>query len=445
MSYPGNVLNPLGTGLGISADALAAGQRGSAITRSNPIGVAALDLSGSGIGVKDPEPYYEAGDYFVCYSRVPGVGNAGTNAWKVGLAAGSSFQSLHDLGVLIDTTTDPHTTGNGTPSGAGGSIIKDTGGTYHLYFSAVNDWSNVTIGSTFHYTASAPAGPYTFHDIALTDAAGAHKVDNSPPIFFNGQWNMLYIEYSTFPSRGVKLATASSLNGPWTASITVPQAGGGTITDAPNLFEIGGRLFALGAPGDYSVYLFDFSDTTSLIFDGLSMLAYGTNEINADIRASCFVMPDGHTEAVYMALNSSNYYTIHSGLFGAPRIFGASPHVGSFIVYNGCSGAAFSQTTANLYQPTGPNSSDPLPPCCYAASMMCRVTEMGTYTLGEGIRVDPIRFSGEAYPPATNVPAAMSPWVPILGGAPSLEFVGVGTLTNLQIAFTFTQCAWLPL
>ncbi len=418
-------------------------------TRTQGIGVAALDLSASSISTRDPDLFYENGVYYAFYNRVAGTHYGAPNAWKVGLAKGPSLEALVDQGVFLDTATNATTSAAGTPCASCCTVVKEAG-VYHFFIGAVDTWAALAKAQIYHFTATSMAGPLTFADVAIADATGAHAIDHGGPVFHNGQWRMAYMEYSTGANRVFRLASASSLAGPWT--ITSPTGFGGTSInhDAPSLFKLNGRLYMWITGVDYQVYAYDFSDLTMAVYQGPTLIAAGPKERNDPAFGSTAVLvrPDGQVDVLFQGEGTDGYVRIFAARYGAQRIAIPAPSPGGFLIDTVTTGQT--KNGAVLCSPgstNGYSSGDRVPPCTYAAHVMCRVRETSAFTAGEGLRLDGgyLTYNVEMYPQVLNQWVAGSGIVPINPALNFIRMAAIGTVGSLEVQYTITHVWALPL
>lgn len=412
-----------------------------------------IDLQASNIGARDPEIFQDTdGTFYVTYSRVPNqsAGQFGNGTdWTVGYATGPSLTQLTDQGALFATATI--LTGQGTPSGAAGVTILNAG-TYHHFFSAADDWRSVHKGQVYHLTAPAAVGPWTLADVALPFSTGHAPLDNSAPVFYAGQWRMLYLDYAGdgTGTRSMKIASATSLSGPWTVTTLSNFGGESLVFDAPTLFTINGRLYFFQTGDDFSVWAYDLSDLSVAKSFGPVLIATGSAE-RGDLSfgsTGLLITADGECLVAYMAnAVGSLYPKVFPARFGAQRLFNVPGRAGLF--HTGTLTAGAPSVTVSLGSWQNPSSADDVPPCTYAMTGMFRFTETSTFTAGELVRVDGgfNTYSNEAYPPALNVPCVAA------GGPIPMRFDSTGpyvrlvatSATSISYAFTPTGAWYLPL
>ncbi len=238
-----------------------------------------VDRSADSLGFRDPAVYCEYVDgerqFTVIGSLQEDTGNAFPFNADLGYATGPSLDDLTYQGVwLARSTLAGVLSGSSDPDylGVSGIVLDPDTGVYHTYVVTVEE--NFADGGVYHLTSDSAQGPWTPDDWALETVAGELlAVDNSNPVFYDGQWVMAF-QAAVDPSGNQhKLATAPSLDGPWTRVSPAMTLQGGyvastAIIDSPRLIVDGERLISILDPIYGTLVAYDISDLENGIYLG---------------------------------------------------------------------------------------------------------------------------------------------------------------------------------
>jgi len=139
--------------------------------------------------------------------------------------------------------------------------IYDDEGKLHIFNSCIpysGSWSRQSVIN--HYVADSVEGPYTFVETAFSsDATTYHnpqisKVDDTYVLVF------LHNPSAEDRSQSIGLATAKSLNGPWTESPHSPVIKPSGIPGSANATHASNPTFLVDADGKYRIYYKSMSD-----------------------------------------------------------------------------------------------------------------------------------------------------------------------------------------
>ena len=140
--------------------------------------------------------------------------------------------------------------------------IYDEEGKLHVYMSSIpysGSW--IRDSEILHFTADSPEGPYTFIDTTFSsDTATYHnpqisKVDDTYVLVYLGKGN-------STPNlhQSIGIATARSLNGPWTESPNNPIIKPSYIPGSANAIHASNPTFLVDEDGRYRIYYKTISD-----------------------------------------------------------------------------------------------------------------------------------------------------------------------------------------
>jgi hypothetical protein len=341
-----------------------------------------IDVSASSLGARNPRLFIEGGTFYVYTDCTPAVEDTAVRA-DVKLWSGPSLTELTAQGTMIANTALTAQVGDANPYVQAGGIVK-SGDTYHTWVCATNEFSSsMAGGGIYHVTAPAPTGPWTYADTALTGIGGERApLDNSTPVYFNGQWVMAFMSYLTaYPTRTTEIATAASLDGPWTRQNSLQAQGGYSLGfDGPELYVENDRLWMVYTVDDWANCLYDVTDLEDAYYYGvIAQSTSDTAESGAAGwgRGGVYRDPStGRLWTVYQARATGGYYKV----FGAEWYRGktyVAHHQGYFV-----NGQAIAGGGSTYALPSG------VPDDALFIDVMVEIEETGALQAGAYVVVD---------------------------------------------------------
>lgn len=180
-----------------------------------------------------------------------------------------SFSCKQDLSIKESSFSKSHVAGKYILPAKEGwwhwgmAPIYDDSGKLHVFMSAIpNDGSWIKNSTIVHYTANSPEGPYIFVD--TTFASNTHSYHNPQISKVNNTYVLVYLLKSrNTPNIGqeIGIATATSLDGPWTESPNNPIIkASGKQADGSNRLHASNPTFLQDKDGKFRVYYKSMSD-----------------------------------------------------------------------------------------------------------------------------------------------------------------------------------------
>lgn len=140
--------------------------------------------------------------------------------------------------------------------------IYDEEGTLHMFMSAIpysGSWNRDS--KILHFVADSPEGPYEFID--TTFASNTATYHNPQISKVDDTYVLVYLwKAKSAPGleQSIGIATAKSLNGPWTESPNNPILGPSHIPGTPNAKHASNPTFLVDEDGKFRIYYKSISD-----------------------------------------------------------------------------------------------------------------------------------------------------------------------------------------
>jgi len=141
--------------------------------------------------------------------------------------------------------------------------IYDEAGKLHVFMSAIpNEGSWINDSKIVHYTANTPEGPYTFVD--TTFASKTHTYHNPQISKVDDTYVLVYLwkpRDTPKENQEIGIATAKSLDGPWTESPNNPIIkASGIQDDGAHIIHASNPTFLKDEDGRFRVYYKSITD-----------------------------------------------------------------------------------------------------------------------------------------------------------------------------------------
>lgn len=140
--------------------------------------------------------------------------------------------------------------------------IYDEAGLLHVFNSVIpNDGTWIRDSKIAHYTAEKPEGPYTFvGDVFASESTSYHN----PQISKVGETYVLVFLLNRHKQDGSKqevgIATAKSLDGPWTESSLNPVISASGVMQGSKIVHASNPTFVVTPEGKYRIYFKSMTD-----------------------------------------------------------------------------------------------------------------------------------------------------------------------------------------